>query len=253
MSKTSSKVFGFLLVPLYLPIFLGILVVFDPILKISKLVSKSLFQRNLELMNYLIILNLRITALASFKINISSKLPEQAPVIFISNHQSMYDVPFIIWNLKKYRPKFISKKELGKFIPSISFSLREMGSLLIDRNDKTTALNAISTWAKEIAYEKKNISIFPEGTRARDGIVKNFKTAGFSIIHENMPEAVIVPIAISRSWELLRYNLLPVPCGIKVTFDVLDPIENKANKNGKEILKEVEELIRGKLNQRQST
>jgi 1-acyl-sn-glycerol-3-phosphate acyltransferase len=64
---------------------------------------------------------------------ITTALPEDRPLIFVANHQSTYDIPPLIWHLRKYHPKFISKIELGKGIPSVSFNLRHGGSILIDR------------------------------------------------------------------------------------------------------------------------
>ena len=56
------------------------------------------------------------------------------PLIIVANHQSTYDIPPIIWHLKKFHPKFISKKQLGRGIPGVSYNLRNGGSVLIDRS-----------------------------------------------------------------------------------------------------------------------
>ena len=66
------------------------------------------------------------------------------PLIIVSNHQSMNDIPPIIWYMRKYHPKFVSKIELGKGIPSVSYNLRHGGSALIDRKDSKQALVAIA-------------------------------------------------------------------------------------------------------------
>ena len=62
-------------------------------------------------------------------------IPTDRPLIIVTNHQSMYDIPPIIWYMRKHHPKFVSKKELGKGIPSVSYNLRHGGSVLIDRKD----------------------------------------------------------------------------------------------------------------------
>ena len=62
------------------------------------------------------------------------------PYIIVCNHQSLYDIPPLIWYLRQIHPKFISKKELGRGIPSVSFNLRHGGSLLIDRAKAKDAL-----------------------------------------------------------------------------------------------------------------
>ena len=52
--------------------------------------------------------------------------------------------------MRKWHPKFISKKELGKGIPSVSYNLKYGGSALIDRKDPKQALPEI----KKVKYEK---------------------------------------------------------------------------------------------------
>ena len=86
-----------------------------------------------------------------------NQLPKNNSIIFVANHQSTYDIPPLIWYLRDYHAKFISKKELGKGIPSISFNLRNGGSLLIDRKKPKEAIESIKAFAKEIS--KKNIQL----------------------------------------------------------------------------------------------
>ena len=105
-------------------------------------------------------------------------LPKDRSIIFVANHQSTYDVPPIIWHFRKYNVKFVSKKELGKGIPSISFNLRHGGSVLIDRKNQKKALKDIENFGKDLARKKHSAVIFPEGTRSHDGIVKQFHKSG---------------------------------------------------------------------------
>jgi 1-acyl-sn-glycerol-3-phosphate acyltransferase len=59
------------------------------------------------------------------------KHSKNVPLIFCLNHQSMYDM---LWfGFFRFHCKFVSKKELGKSIPSVSYNLRHGGSVLIDR------------------------------------------------------------------------------------------------------------------------
>lgn len=197
---------GWLITPIYVPIFWAILCTFDPLLRITKLFSHKLFQWMLEIMNLCIITNIRLTAFTHFKIDRSATIPSDKPLLVVANHQSMYDIPLIIWYLKRFKPKFISKKELGRGIPSISFSLRNMGSLLIDRNDRAGSVRAISDWGARASRVNQILVIFPEGTRARDGKLKSFKLGGFKVLLDSLPDCHIVPIAITGSWKLLRWN-----------------------------------------------
>jgi len=136
----------------------------------------------------------------------------------------MYDIPPIIWYMRKHHPKFVSKKELGKGIPSVSFNLRHGGSILINRKDGVQALAEIGRLGKYIETHHRSAVIFPEGTRSRDGHPKPFKPMGLKTLMKNAPSALIVPISINNSWKLLRYGKFPMGLGCHLTFDVHEPL-----------------------------
>ena len=168
-------------------------------------------------------------------------LPTDRPLIIVTNHQSMYDIPPIIWYMRKYHPKFVSKIELGKGIPSVSYNLRHGGSALIDRKDPKQSITELQKLAKYISANNRSAVIFPEGTRSRNGVPKPFRTTGLKVMLKNAPEALIVPISINNSWKLLRYGKFPMGLGSHVTFEVHPPIENVGNTN--ELIAQVEKQI----------
>ncbi|MEM9144241.1 MAG: lysophospholipid acyltransferase family protein, partial [Bacteroidota bacterium] len=155
----------------------------------------------------------------------SQHIPRDRPLIIVTNHQSMYDIPPIIWYMRKHHPKFVSKKELGKGIPSVSFNLKYGGSALIDRKDGVQALSEIAKLGKYIETHQRSAVIFPEGTRSRDGNPKKFKPMGLKTLMKNAPSALVVPISINNSWKLLRYGKFPMGLGCHLTFDVQKPLE----------------------------
>jgi 1-acyl-sn-glycerol-3-phosphate acyltransferase len=179
-------------------------------------------------MNLGIILNIRIVSGASFKVHGSPTLPIDRSVIIVANHQSMYDIPMIMWLCRSRELGFIAKRELGRWIPSISFALRRLGSVLIDRRDAKKAIEAIEHFGAAREAAKQVACIFPEGTRARDGATKRFKATGLQALIRTMPSAIVQPVAICGNWELFRYNLLPVPVGTRIEIRFLDPIEPTA-------------------------
>ncbi|NNK88715.1 MAG: 1-acyl-sn-glycerol-3-phosphate acyltransferase [Flavobacteriaceae bacterium] len=147
------------------------------------------------------------------------------PVIIVSNHQSMNDIPPIIWFMRHHHPKFISKKELGKGIPSVSYNLRHGGSVLIDRKDPVQSVEAIRTFAKRIKANKWGAVIFPEGTRSRDGNPKPFKRTGLETLMGEIPDAIVIPVSISNAWKTLRYGKFPMGIGVHVKLTVHEPID----------------------------
>ncbi len=156
-------------------------------------------------------------------------IPADRPTIIVPNHQSMHDIPPIIWFLRKLEPKFVSKKELGKGIPSVSYNLRHGGSVLIDRKDSKQALFEISKLGKYIEEHHRGAVIFPEGTRSRTGHPKPFKTTGLKLLMKNAPSALIIPISINNSWKMLKYGKFPNGIGNHITFDVHEPIPVEGN------------------------
>lgn len=176
-----------------------------------------------------------------YTFNNQHNLPNNRPLIIITNHQSMYDIPPIIWHLRKYHPKFVSKKELGRGIPSVSYNLKHGGSVLIDRKDPKQAIQAIEDFGAYIERYTRSAVIFPEGTRSRTGHPKPFKTKGLETLFKAAPNALIVPISINNSWKLLRYGQFPMGLGAHLQFTVHQPIENKGNIT--QLIQEVENIV----------
>lgn len=234
---------SWLVTPLYIILFFGILLAFQLPLMIARLVSYDAFHRTLVLMCQAILKNLYLTAGTVFSYRKLRALPSDRPLLIVSNHQSMYDVPMIIDAFAERQPRFIAKRELARWIPSISFALRNNKSALINRTDRLQSIEAIRRIAADTDRENGALSLFPEGTRARDGTLKKFKPAGFTTLLESMPRVLIVPVAIGRSWELLRYNLLPIPARVKVSLVMLEPIEPAGREPGA-LLESIEADIR---------
>lgn len=151
-------------------------------------------------------------------------IPVDRPCIFVANHQGIYDIPPIIWYLRKHHPKFVSKKELGKGIPGISFNLRHGGSVLIDRKNPKQAVVALAGFAKYLNKTRHSAVIFPEGTRSRNGQPKTFAKTGMQILFKKMPDALVVPITINNSWKLFEYGQFPLGIGVHITMKVHEPI-----------------------------
>lgn len=173
-------------------------------------------------------------------------LPIGRPIIFIANHQSLYDIPVMIWFLRKYHAKFISKIELAKGIPSVSYNLRHGGAANIDRKDPRQSIMEIGKLGTRMKENKWSCVIFPEGTRSKDGSIKSFQAAGVAAILKKCPEALIVPIAINNSWKMVRYGTFPLSTFNAMSWNVLTPIEPD-KRPVDELVKEAEAAIKKQL------
>jgi 1-acyl-sn-glycerol-3-phosphate acyltransferase len=154
-------------------------------------------------------------------------MPKNTPLILVTNHQSLYDIIPIIWYFRRFHCKFVSKKELGKGIPSVSYNLRNSGAALIDRKDPKQAIPAIKKLGEYIESHKRSAVIFPEGTRSKTGAPKNFSQSGLKVLCKYAPSAYIVPITINNSWKMFRYGSFPLGLGSKITFTVHEPMAIK--------------------------
>jgi len=196
------------------------LVIFHPIQWICLHVfGYQAHKKSVDYLNF-ILLQIVIILGTTFSFENRERVPEGVPVIFVANHQSLYDIIAMIWFLRRSHPKFVSKKELAKGIPSVSYNLRHGGSVVIDRKDPKQAIPAIKKMADYIEKHKRSAVIFPEGTRSRNGIPKEFAHTGLKILCKNAPSAHIVPISINNSWKLLKYGTFPYGLGNHISFEV---------------------------------
>ncbi|MGC1471568.1 MAG: lysophospholipid acyltransferase family protein [Psychroserpens sp.] len=170
-------------------------------------------------------------------------LPTDQPLVVVSNHQSMYDISPIMWYMRKHHIKFVSKKELGKGIPSVSYNLRHGGSVLIDRKNPRQSLSAIMTFGEYIENTNRAAVIFPEGTRSKDGHPKPFKTRGLEILVKKVPSGLMVPVTVNNSWKMLRYGKFPMGIGNHIKFTVHKPLEIATFTDKKALIAQVEQTI----------
>ena len=110
-------------------------------------IKKVLICYNLTLMRCANILGTRFTFTNPHNIDTNQ------PLIIVANHQSLHDIYPITWYMRKHHPKFISKIELGKGIPSVSYNLRHGGAALIDRKNPRQSLPALMKFGE---YIEKN-------------------------------------------------------------------------------------------------
>jgi 1-acyl-sn-glycerol-3-phosphate acyltransferase len=205
-------------------LFLLTLVIFHPIQWICFNVFG--YQAHKKSVDYLNLFLVRIghVTLNTFKIEGRATIPTGVPIIFVANHQGMYDIIGMIWFLRKFHPKFVSKTELGKGIPSVSYNLRHGGSVLIDRKDPKQAIPVIKGLSEYIEKNKRSAVIFPEGTRSKTGKPKEFAQSGLKILCKYAPSAYVVPITINNSWKFFRYGAFPYGLGNHITFTIHKPL-----------------------------
>jgi 1-acyl-sn-glycerol-3-phosphate acyltransferase len=239
-----KKMIDYILSLVYLVYFGLLLVVFH----VFQLIAFTIFGRNAQqkvvfVLNFFITYGWYITG-TTVKFTQMFELPTGRSIIFVTNHQSTFDIPAIYWFLRKHQPIFVSKIELAKGIPSISYNLRKSKAALIDRKDGKQAVNEILRLSKYIGENNYSAVIFPEGTRSRTGEMKPFAAGGINALLKKAPNALVVPIAIKGNNKFdPKGGLFPLVSFSKLSWTVLEPIEPKG-KTGEEIANLAHEAIR---------
>ncbi|BEH00574.1 lysophospholipid acyltransferase family protein [Bacteroides sedimenti] len=176
-------------------------------------------KKSVDCLGFFLLKTLNFT-FSSSKVENIELVPEGHPLIFVSNHQSLFDIMGFVWFFRKFHPKFVSKIELGKGIPSISFNLNHGGSVLIDRKNPKQALPALKKLGEYIEANGRSAVIYPEGTRSKNGKPKRFAPNGVKMLCKYSPSAYVVPVTINNSWKMFQYGSFPLGIGNHLTFTV---------------------------------
>lgn len=127
------------------------------------------------------------------------------PCVYIANHQNNLDL-FTISSAVEPRTVTIGKKSL-KYVPLFGQLYWLSGNILIDRNNKSKALNTMLAAAERIRRNNLSVWMFPEGTRSYGRGLLPFKMGAFHIAMEaNVP---LVPVCMSSThgqFKLNRWN-----------------------------------------------
>jgi len=168
-------------------------------------------------------------------------LPER--LLLVTNHQSMADIPLLMWAFPRHDLRFVAKRELGRYIPYISLSLRAGGHAVISRtSDFREGARAMARLA-DLSARGISPVVFPEGTRSRTGIVGRFNTGAVRIILERA-RLPVLSAAVDGGWKIgklkgltknfgrTRYRirllaLHPAPQGKREILETLGKVEQE--------------------------
>lgn len=173
--------------------------------------------------------HLRIWAkkiLAYPKANIKVTNPEKIkyepnkPYILMSNHASLYDIP-IIYLAAPGTIRMIAKKELFK-IPIFGLAMKRNEVISINRSDRECAIKSLEI-AKQRMKDGIVLWMAPEGTRARDGKLLEFKKGVFMLALET--GATIYPIGIKGAYDILPAKTFNFSMNQDVTVNIGEPID----------------------------
>lgn len=144
-----------------------------------------------------------IMKIAGAKINIIGleNIPKDQTVLFVSNHQSNFDIPLLLSSIDI--PKgFIAKKELER-LPFISTWMKYINCIFMDRDNLRKSAEAIVEGVR-LLKSGYSMVIFPEGTRSKGKCVDEFKSGSFKLATKS--KCLVVPLTINGTYKLMEEN-----------------------------------------------
>jgi 1-acyl-sn-glycerol-3-phosphate acyltransferase len=163
--------------------------------------------------------------------------------VFVSNHQSIYDIPVIFSSLP-FQLRIIAKESLARF-PVLGWHLRRGGHLFVDRRHPDHA-GILGRW-RALVTDGLSLIIFAEGTRSMDGTVARFKAGSFLLaLQAGLP---IVPVSVVGTRHVMQKGRLRTEPG-KVELIVHDPIfpapiEHPTVRDAKRLADQVHAIVAG--------
>lgn len=231
---------------LFLPAFGVVLLVFEMVQRAAKVFGKRAHDYAVACMCTSLLTAFRVTGLR-VRVERSPAVEAHHAYLIISNHQSLFDIALLGHVFFTNFPKFVSKRELARRIPSVSYNLTHGGNAIIDRHDAEQAVGAIRALGARVERNGVSAVIFPEGTRARGGALSAFKPRGSLALLESAPATEVVPVTIDNSWRLMRSNFLPMPFGVRIRVRIGDPIRRHPGEDRTALLDRVHDEIAATL------
>ena len=157
--------------------------------------------------------------------------------VFVSNHQSIYDIPILFWSLP-FQLRIIAKESLGRF-PFLGWHLRRTGHMLVNRARPDRAIFA---WASALTSKGLSLIVFPEGTRSRDGRVGRFKGGSFHLALEaGLP---VVPLSVVGSRHvMLKGRLATYPGHVRLVVHPPIQTDGMARDDSRTFAEQVRQVI----------
>jgi 1-acyl-sn-glycerol-3-phosphate acyltransferase len=116
------------------------------------------------------------------------RIPGEADVLVLMNHQSLIDIPLVVRALRGNYPRIVTRARYARGKPLISHMVRLYQYPTVE--PRATVRGDVLRLGESAAASPVPVVIYPEGTRTRTGEIGPFRRAGL--------QAVLS----ARSWEV---------------------------------------------------
>ncbi|MBU2512535.1 1-acyl-sn-glycerol-3-phosphate acyltransferase [bacterium] len=176
-------------------------------------------------------------------VNGKENIDKHQSYVVVSNHQSQYDI-FALYGWLGVDFKWVMKMELRK-VPILGLACEKLGHIYIDRSNTQAALDSINM-AKQKIIGGTSVLFFPEGSRSRDGKLRNFKKGAFKMAFDlDIP---ILPVTIKNTRNILPSDTMDLFPG-RASMTIHKPISIKGFNDSSlpELMQKVKETIQSGL------
>lgn len=180
---------------------------------------------------------------AKVKIYGKENIPKDGAVLFVSNHQSNFDIALFMSYIDK--PKgYIAKIEMKK-IPLLRDWMEYMNCVFMDRSNIRKAAESIAEGVK-ILKNGYSLVIFPEGTRSKSNDIGELKAGSFKLATK--AKVPIIPVTIKGSYKLMEANGNKIkPAEVEMYIHPIIETASLSKEETEGLPSRVTEIIKSKL------
>ena len=166
-------------------------------------------------------------------------IEKDKPYVIVINHQSMVDIMMLYLVPMIFR--WVSKREAYR-IPFIGRFLLLHGDITIDRKQGSKAMRKVMEKGQMWLGRGVSVSMFPEGTRSKDGEIHRFKAGAFALAKE--AGVGILPVVMDGSTTMFNPSMM-VNWRNEFVIRVLPPVtaEEVAQTDQSELMEQVRERM----------
>ncbi|MBQ7342748.1 MAG: 1-acyl-sn-glycerol-3-phosphate acyltransferase [Alistipes sp.] len=166
-------------------------------------------------------------------------IEKDKPYVIVINHQSMVDIMMLYLVPMIFR--WVSKREAYR-IPFIGRFLLLHGDITIDRKQGSKAMRKVMEKGQMWLGRGVSVSMFPEGTRSKDGEIHRFKAGAFALAKE--AGVGILPVVMDGSTTMFKPSMM-VNWRNEFVIRVLPPVtaEEVAQTDQNELMEQVRERM----------
>jgi len=142
--------------------------------------------------------------------------------LYIANHQSFIDIPLM---LSQYQVPPIMKKEV-LYLPLLGIMAWASGAMVVSRGKRNSRKKVFVQARKRLVEDNFAVQYYPEGTRSRNGLPKDYKELKITLLQLAWENKVpVIPISMFGTRGVLNPRGVITP-GKKVgiiTHDAIEP------------------------------